>query len=107
MAFNIKKAKEIQKKYPNKKWTECVKEAGVIGAVKKKPARVGSAKKKKTATVIKVKTIGAVKRVTPKQKIRSDIAVLERLYKTLKTKTQKNNLARLINDLHDKLDNLK
>ena len=119
MAFNIKKAKEIQKKHPNKKWTECVREAGCIGGVKKKRAKVGAVKrkpirvgavKKKVAGVPKkkigAKPMGALSGLKRHLSVVDEINRMERQYKATSDPLKKKVIAIAINSQHDKLDRI-
>lgn len=119
MAFNIQKAKEIQRKNPNKKWTQCVKEAGCIGAVKKKPAKVGAVKKKpvKVGAIYKISGIPVKKKIGSKPQgalsgLKKHLAVvdeinkMERQYRSTSDPLKKQVIAMAINKEHDKLDRI-
>jgi len=64
----IKEAKIIKKKYPNKKWMDCVKQASAIYKSKHKTVKKKAVKKIVKKKVGSAKRIGVIKKKRPSEK---------------------------------------
>lgn len=111
-------AKKIHKAHPNKKWTDCIKEASSKLPKKmsgvKVTVKTGKAKRKKVETVRvsgvrKGKVVEGVKPTTRLKRgevILGAIGKLEKRYKKTKDRDLKKLLVADINAKHDQLDAL-
>lgn len=76
----LKEAKSLKKKYPNKEWSECIKQAGAIYRSKHKSKPLKKAAKKKAA-----KKVGKIN-TGLKRELKSKRLKLTHGYDTLKRK---------------------
>jgi hypothetical protein len=118
----IKEAKIIKKKYPNKKWMDCVKQASAIYKSKHKTVKKKAVKKVVRKKAIKKvgssKRISAVKKTVLKKpisesrvlheidKVKHDIKTLESMQKQHMMKKHKSSIGATIRKKHSEIKKL-